>query len=49
MSIPEQQPTIGYTKDLSLQVDFLPGEDDIKLREGKKDRSFNVKFNVNVN
>jgi hypothetical protein len=35
VSIPDQQPTVGYTKDLSLPIDFLPGEEEIKLREGK--------------
>jgi len=35
ISIPEQQPTVAYTKDLSLQIDFLPGEDEVKLQEGK--------------
>ncbi|CAF1504586.1 unnamed protein product [Adineta ricciae] len=33
MSIPELQPTICSTKDLSLQIDFLPGEDEVKCRE----------------
>ncbi|UJR26804.1 hypothetical protein I4U23_008117 [Adineta vaga] len=33
LSIPELQPTILSTKELSLPVDFLPGEDDVKLRE----------------
>jgi hypothetical protein len=37
VSIPDQQSTVGYTKDLSLPIDFLPGEEDIKLREGKND------------
>ncbi len=35
VSIPDQQPTVAYTKDLSLPIDFLPGEDNIKLQEGK--------------
>jgi len=35
MSIPERQPTIAFTKDLSLPIDFLLGEDDVKLKEGK--------------
>jgi hypothetical protein len=35
MSIPEQQPTIAFTKDLSLPINFLLGEDDVKLKEGK--------------
>ncbi len=34
LSIPDQQPTVASTKDLSLPVDFLPGEDDVKLKEG---------------
>lgn len=39
MSFIEQQAPIAHTKDLSLPVDFLPGEDDIKLREGSVDRT----------
>ena len=35
MSIPEQQPTVGYTENLGLTIEFLPGEDDVKLREGR--------------
>ncbi len=35
MSIPEQQPTVAHTYELSPLLKFLPGEDDIKLREGK--------------
>jgi hypothetical protein len=44
MSIPERQPTIASTKDLALPIDFLPGEDDVKLREGKKRLKCNVEF-----
>ena len=35
ISIPDQQPTVCHTKDLSLPIDFLPGEEDVKLKEGK--------------
>jgi hypothetical protein len=44
VSVPDQQPTVGSTKDLSVAIDFLPGEDDIKLREGKIYRYFNRKY-----
>ncbi|CAF2432659.1 unnamed protein product [Rotaria sp. Silwood2] len=33
MSIVEQQLTIAHTKELSLPMDFLPGEEDVKLKE----------------
>ncbi|CAF3657661.1 unnamed protein product [Rotaria socialis] len=33
MSIPEQQQTVAFTKDLSLPMNFLSGEEDVKLRE----------------
>ncbi|CAF4628725.1 unnamed protein product [Rotaria sp. Silwood1] len=33
MSIIEQQTTIAHTKELSLPMEFLPGEEDVKLRE----------------
>ncbi|CAF3504310.1 unnamed protein product [Rotaria sordida] len=33
VSIPEQQPTVAHTKELSLPIDFLPGEEDVKLKE----------------
>jgi len=35
MAIPEQQPTVAHTYELSLPIKLLPGEDDVKLREGK--------------
>jgi len=31
----EQQPTVAHTFELSLPIKLLPGEDDVKLREGK--------------
>ncbi|CAF3481420.1 unnamed protein product [Adineta steineri] len=33
LSIPEQQPTVAYTSDLLLPINFLPGEVDVKLRD----------------
>jgi hypothetical protein len=33
MAIPEQQPTVAHTYELSLPIKLLPGEDDVKLRE----------------
>ncbi len=35
MSVSEQQPTVAHTYELSLPIKPLPGEDDVKLREGK--------------
>ncbi len=34
IAIPEQQPTVAHTYELSLPIKLLPGEDDVKLREG---------------
>jgi hypothetical protein len=34
MGMSEQQPTVGHTYELSLPIKLLPGEDDVKLREG---------------
>jgi hypothetical protein len=34
VAIPEQQPTVAHTYELSLPIKLLPGEDDVKLREG---------------
>ena len=33
-AIQDQQSTVGHTNELSLPIKSLPGEDDIKLREG---------------
>ncbi|CAF4419800.1 unnamed protein product, partial [Rotaria magnacalcarata] len=33
MSLPEQQLTVAFTKDLLLPMSFLSGEEDVKLRE----------------
>ena len=33
ISIVEQQQNVGQTKDLKVSLAFLPGEDDVKLRE----------------
>lgn len=35
LAVPEQQPTVAHTYELSLPIKLLPGEDDVKLREGK--------------
>ncbi len=40
MAIPEQQPTVAHTYELSLPIKLLPGEDDVKLREGIIDSIF---------
>jgi hypothetical protein len=34
IALPEQQPTVAHTYELSLPIKLLPGEDDVKLREG---------------
>lgn len=34
LAVPEQQPTVAHTYELSLPIKLLPGEDDVKLREG---------------
>ena len=39
MSFIEQQAPVAHTKDLSVAVDFLPGEDDVKIREGSVNRT----------
>jgi hypothetical protein len=33
-AVSEQQPTVAHTYELSLPIKLLPGEDDVKLREG---------------
>ena len=48
ISIPERQPTVAYTKDLSLPIDFLPGEDDVKLKESKYSNVLIVNLSIIV-
>ncbi len=40
IGMPEQQPTVAHTYELSLPIKLLPGEDDVKLREGIITKTF---------